>query len=148
VRSPPPELHQFLAPYGPAIAALFLATRAALLEAAPQATELIYDAYNTVSIAYTFGDKLKDAFCHVAAYSTYVNLGFNRGAALADPDGLLVGSGTSIRHIRIVAARDVKRPAVQRLLRAAIEQGRAMGPSPPREGRSIIQSVSPRKRRL
>ncbi|MGH7290607.1 MAG: DUF1801 domain-containing protein, partial [Myxococcota bacterium] len=147
VRPPPSALQQFLAPYGPAITRLYLATRAAVLGAAPDATELIYDAYNTVSIADTFSDRLKEAFCHVAAYSDYVNLGFSRGAALDDPDGLLVGSGASIRHLRIEAAPDIARPAVQHLLRAAVAEGRALGPTPPRTAVSVVQSVSPKKRR-
>jgi hypothetical protein len=125
MRAPPAELQQFLAAYEPPIGRLFLAARRAVLAAAPTATELIYDAYNAVSAAYTFSDRLKEAFCHVAAYSGYVNLGFNRGAALPDPEHVLVGSGHSIRHIRIAAAGDLERPAVRRLLRLAVAEGRA-----------------------
>lgn len=147
MRPPPPALLRFLAPYGAAITEVFLATRAAVLAAAPEATELIYDAYNTVSIAYTYSDRLKQAFCHVAAYADHVNLGFNHGATLPDPDELLLGSGASIRHIRIDEPKDVKRTAVRSLLRAAVAQGRALGPTPPRPARSIVQSVSPKKRR-
>jgi hypothetical protein len=148
MRRPPPELREFLEPYDAAVGRVFLATRAAVLAAAPRAVELVYDAYNAVSCAYSFTDRLKDAFCHVAAYPAYVNLGFNRGAQLADPDGLLVGTGASIRHARISGLADLRRPAVGRLVRgAAVQQGRALAPAAPAEGRSIVKAVHPRKRR-
>ena len=126
MRRPPPELSRFLAAFAPEIGTLFLATRRAVLTAAPDANELIYDAYNAVSAAYTFSGRLKEAFCHVAAYSKYVNLGFNRGAALADPAGILVGNGAHIRHVRIAEAGEVRAAAIQALLRAAVEVGRTV----------------------
>lgn len=147
LRRPLPDLLAFLDPYDPAIVRTFLATRSAVLAAAPHATELIYDAYNAVSCAYTFTDRLKEAFCHVAAYSEYVNLGFNRGALLSDPDGLLVGSGASIRHIRVAGLADLRRPGVRRLVRAAVRQGRAFVSAPPVKGQSVVKAVYPRKRR-
>src|SRR5262245_45163392 len=100
MRRPPPELKKFLTAYGPAISRLFLAARRVVLESAPDAHELVYDAYNAVAAAYSVSDQLRDAFCHVAAYRKYVNLGFNRGAVLSDPDRLLAGTGKWIRHIR------------------------------------------------
>src|SRR4026207_616530 len=81
MRKPPTALREFLQPYEPAVARLFLAARGAVLRAAPNATELIYDAYNAVSAVYSFTDRMKEAFCHVAAYPKYVNLGFNRGGS-------------------------------------------------------------------
>jgi len=147
MRRPPAELRQFLAAYDAAIGTLFLATRRDVLAAAPAATELIYDAYNAVSAAFSFTNRLKEAFCHVAAYRGHVNLGFNRGAALPDPQGLLVGSGTSIRHIRIGAVGDLQRPGVQRLLRLAAAQGRALAPARAAPSRPIVKAVFARKRR-
>jgi hypothetical protein len=140
MRKPPAELRTFLAAYDPAVSRLFFAVRAMILDAAPGAMELIYDAYNAVATAYTFTDRLKEAFCHVAAYSGYVNLGFNRGAALADPQRLLVGTGTNIRHIRISALKDLESAAVKCLVRAAARQGRALSSEKP-EGRSIVKPV-------
>src|SRR5262249_7203289 len=122
MRSSPAALRKFLEPYDPTVARLFFSARRTVLAAAPQATELFYEAYNALPAVYTFPDRLKDAFCHVAAYPGHVNLGFNRGAALADPERLLVGTGAGIRHIRISAPRDLQQPGVQRLVRAAVEQ--------------------------
>jgi hypothetical protein len=126
---------------------LYLAARAAVLTAAPRANELIYDAYNAVSTAFSFSEALKDAFCHVAAYRDYVNLGFNQGATLPDPERLLGGTGRQIRHIRIANAADLKRPGVRSLLRAAVEQGKRQGLALPGKPRAIVKGVYARKRR-
>jgi len=146
-RRPAAALREFLTAYDPAIAPLFFAARNAVLSAAPRANELIYDAYNAVTVAYSFTDRLREAFCHVAAYRAYVNLGFNRGAELPDPDRLLVGTGARIRHIRISAAADLRRPAVQRLIRAAVADGRALVAAPAPQGQSIVKATYGKKRR-
>jgi hypothetical protein len=147
MRKPPAALRTFLEAYDPAIARLFFATRGAVLAAAPTAVELVYDAYNAVAVAYSFTERLREAFCHVAAYRGYVNLGFNRGAALADPERLLVGTGTNIRHIRIAALEDVERPGVRRLIRAAAEEGRRMSAGARSRPRAIVRAVHGSKRR-
>ncbi len=146
MRKPAPELLGFLSAFEPAIARLFLDTRRLVLAAAPDANELIYDAYNAVTIAYTFTGRLAEAFCHVAAYSGHVNLGFNRGAALEDPAGILLGSGARIRHVRIAARRDLAAPALRRLLRGAVEQGRALAPAAGRAA-ALVRPTTGAKRR-
>jgi Domain of unknown function (DU1801) len=147
VRTPPAQLRAFLAAFDPSITTLFLATRAAVLAAAPHANELIYDAYNAVSAAYSFSDRLREAFCHVAGYAKYVNLGFNRGAELADPTGVLVGTGAKIRHVRIAAVADLRAPALQALLRAAVHQGRGLVADEPGRARSTVRPTTGAKRR-
>ena len=65
VRPPDPAYITFLESLGPAIRELALAARAVVLEAAPDAGELAYDAYNAVALAFTFTGRYKDAFAHV-----------------------------------------------------------------------------------
>jgi len=127
MRQTPRQLRDFLDAFPADVAKLFAATRRAVLVASPDAHELIYDAYNALTIAYSFSGRLRDAFCHVAAYSSHVNLGFNRGAELPDPHGILAGSGARIRHVRVSAAADLRAPALRVLLRAAVRQGRGLG---------------------
>lgn len=146
-RRPSLELRGFLEAYEPAIARLYLAARGAVLEAAPDANELIYDAYNAVTSAYSFSESQGEAFCHVAAYRAYVNLGFNRGASLLDPDRILVGRGARIRHARIASAADLAKPAIRALLRAAVQQGRDASPGAAGGARAIVKAVYARKRR-
>lgn len=147
MRKPPVELRKFLAPYGASIARLFFAARRAVLAAAPDATELIYDAYNAVSAVYSFNDRMSDAFCHVAAYREHVNLGFNKGAALPDPERLLVGSGTNIRHIRIGDTKALRYSGVARLISAAVVRARTLNPPSSSKPRSFVKAVYAKKRR-
>ena len=84
-RPPDPQLVGFLSAYDGHIAELALALRRIVLEEAPEAMESIYDAYSAVAIGFSFTGRLKDGFCHIATYTNHVNLGFNRGAKLADP---------------------------------------------------------------
>ena len=121
-RPPARQLLTYLAPYGPHVSNLTLALRDVVLEEAPQAIESISKGY-ALAIGYSFtGRPLKDGFCHIVTYSTHVNLGFNRGALLPDPNGILVGKGKSIRHITISNESELERPFVRRYLQAAIDQ--------------------------
>lgn len=109
-----------LSPYDASVQALALRLRNLVLQEAPQASELLYDSYNAVATAFTFTDRLADAFCHVAVYSKHVNLGFNRGSELADPDGVLQGSGKRIRHLKVRQPADVENVQLQQLVRLAV----------------------------
>ncbi len=121
-RPPDPRLLNYLAPHDPRIASLALALREVVLEEAPEAIESLVNGY-AVAIGFSFtGKPMKDGFCHVVTYKNCVNLGFNRGALLADDEGVLEGSGKLIRHLRINDHDDLDRPLVRRFLRAAIEQ--------------------------
>jgi hypothetical protein len=93
VPPPNPEYLKFLSPFENGIKELALATRALVFVDAPDLTELIYDAYNAVATGYSFTGRPSDAFIHIAVYAHWVNLGFNRGSELEDPQGMLQGSG-------------------------------------------------------
>jgi hypothetical protein len=122
VKPPDPVLLSYLASYDPHVARLALAMREVVLEEAPEAIESFFKGY-AVSIGFSFtGKPLKDGFCHIVTYSSCVNLGFNRGALLPDPNGVLAGTGKMIRHITMCNENDVNRPFVRRYLQAAIEQ--------------------------
>ena len=121
-RPPSRVLLSYLAPYDPHVSDLTLALRETVLDEAPDAIESISKGY-AVAIGFSFtGKPLKDGFCHVVTYSTHVNLGFNRGAQLADPNKVLAGSGKMIRHIAIHNRDGLNRPFLRRYLQAAIEQ--------------------------
>jgi hypothetical protein len=47
------------------------------------------------------------AICYIQAVKAHVNLGFNRGAELDDPKGLLEGTGKDMRHIKLRSLDDV-----------------------------------------
>jgi hypothetical protein len=102
-----------------------LAARKAVLQAAGKCSELIYEVY-CISDAFTFTRKQGQGFIHIATYAQHVNLGFDHGSELDDPDGLLKGTGKRIRHIRLNKVADVKQKSVVHLIEQAVEQGLAM----------------------
>ena len=145
IAAPRAEYLEFLKPFGAEITALAVATRQLVLRAAPGCSELIYDAYNAVATGYSFTGRPSDAFVHIAVYARWVNLGFNRGSLLKDPEKRLVGAGRWIRHVRISQLRDLKSPALKALVKAAVED--AMMPAVPRQGDSVVRAIYARKRR-
>jgi hypothetical protein len=121
-RPPDRQLLTYLAAYDPHVSDLTLALRGMVLEEAPAAIEAIVKSY-AVAIGFSFtGKPLKDGFCHIVTYSSHVNLGFNRGALLPDPNRILVGKGKLIRHMTIRDHTELENPVVRRFLQAAIEQ--------------------------
>src|SRR5215468_9252373 len=121
-RSTDRRLLGYLAGYNPHISDLTLALREVVLEEAPEAVESISKGY-ALAVGFSFtGKPLKDGFCHIVAYETHVNLGFNRGALLPDPNGILTGKGKMIRHITIRNESELERPFFRRYLQAAIDQ--------------------------
>jgi hypothetical protein len=125
VAPPPEELLELLAARRPLMAPIVLALRDRVARAAPAATEKVYSLYAVVDL-FTFA-RPSDAFIHIVAYEKHVNLGFNQGASLPDPHGLIAGTGKSIRHIRIATEKDLKKP-----LRGYIEAAIRQAPASPR----------------
>jgi hypothetical protein len=117
----PEELLELLAARRPLMAPIVLALREMVVRQAPDAIEKPYSVYAVVDL-FTFG-RPSDAFIHIVAYEKHVNLGFNQGALLPDPHGLIKGTGKSIRHIRITTEADLKRP-LRPYIQAAIKQAK------------------------
>ncbi len=121
LRVPDPEYLKLLLPYGEAIQKLALAARKLILEEAPEASEFVYEVY-TIADHFTFTERPGDAFVFTTTHANWVNLGFNFGSLLPDPDVLLRGDGKLIRHVRITKAADLDVPGVRELVRDAIAQ--------------------------
>src|SRR6266852_7113 len=151
---PPSALIKFLKPYDREIQKLALQVRALVLEEMAPCYENIYDAYSAVAIGYGTSDRLRDGIFHIAVYSQHVNLGFNDGATLDDPKGILQGSGNQIRHIKIKTLEDIKRPEIRAYIRRgrkkALAEARKLGePEPPKPDGvvSTVKAIYPKKRR-
>lgn len=72
--------------------------------------------------------KMLDGYAYILPYKTWVNLGLYRGTELPDPEGLLVGSGKKLRHIKMRSIEDAERPAVRVLIEEALaERRKALG---------------------
>jgi hypothetical protein len=78
----------------------------------PDVREAVHDDQPTACV----GDA---ALGYVDAFTAHVNVGFFRGAELADPAGLLEGTGKFMRHVKIRPGREVDEQAVKALIEAA-----------------------------
>jgi hypothetical protein len=56
------------------------------------------------------------AVCGLMTGKEHVTFIFLRGAALPDPEGLLEGTGKSVRHVKVRTVADVKRLALKKLI--------------------------------
>lgn len=74
--------------------------------------ELLHDGRPTACVG-------EAAFGYVDAFKAHVDVGFFRGAELADPEGLLEGTGRFMRHVKLRPGRDVDAGALVKLMEAA-----------------------------
>src|SRR5262245_19338686 len=111
----------------------------------PTAFELVYDNYNFFVIGYSSTPRPSDCIVSLAAAANGVGLAFYYGATLPDPTGILQGSGTQNRFVRLESPRTLARPAVRALISAAIAQGKTPLPRNG-AGELIIRSVSAQQR--
>ena len=74
--------------------------------------ELLHDGHPTACVA-------DAAFAYVNAFAAHVNVGFFRGAELADPAGLLEGTGKYMRHVKLRPDGDVDAKALKALIDTA-----------------------------
>jgi hypothetical protein len=76
--------------------------------------ELMHDGCPTVCV--------QDApFAYVNAFRAHVNVGFFHGAALADPAGLLEGTGKYMRHVKVKPGQALDAPSLELLVTAAYQ---------------------------
>lgn len=97
---------------------LFTGLRAYILKAYPGCNELLYHTHALTAV-YSVSEKLSDAFCMLPIYTNHMNLGFNKGTLLDDPEKLLSGTGKLIRHIAIQEESDYMNEKVLALIKAA-----------------------------
>ena len=99
---------------------LFSDLRQYILELHPDSNELLYHTHALTAV-FSISEKLSDAFCMLPIYTNHLNLGFNKGTLLTDPNKLLTGSGNLIRHIDVKKPSDYRNPKVTELIKEAID---------------------------
>ena len=146
VRKPAPQLIEMLSRYDKRIRDLALAVRRVVLEEAPSASEIVFDANYTISDILTFTGRVKESFCFVTSHTNHVNLVFNRGAELRDPHNLLLGTGTQMRHIQIHGPADLQKP-LREYIQMAIDRSLMMGGPILTEPQVVVKVAKSGKRR-
>jgi hypothetical protein len=153
---PPADLIKFLQPYDRAIQKLALDLRTIVIDELAPCYENIYEAYSALAIGYGSSERFGDGICHIAVYTSIENLGFNQGASLKDPEGVLKGTGKRIRHISLKTKADLTKPEVRLFLKRAValarEDARKLGEEISKGGNrkmviSTVKAIYKKKRR-
>ena len=101
----------------PVVAAL----RAVVLEVDRNACEVVRPGGRAAT--YGVGPrKMIDGYAYILPHARWVNLGFNQGADLPDPETRLEGSGARMRHVKVRSPQDANDPAVRALLESALAE--------------------------
>ena len=130
------RLEELLADRSAEVSELAIEARRTVSKMAKTASEMLYKTY-AVSNVFTYSNRLREAFIHIATYAEHVNLGFNYGVELDDPNEILEGTGKLIRHIRLESKATLRKRAVKALLKSAIQHGAEMAES---AGKTTAQS--------
>lgn len=141
------QLAGFIAKFSPAMAKEARAALARMKRMVPAgAVRMVYDNWNGLVIGFGPTERASDAIVSLLVVADHVSLCFiDDGPSLPDPEKLLKGSGSVVRHVRLTSARDLDRPPIETLVRTAVARSdvpfRRRGPSP-----LVIKSISPRQR--
>jgi len=118
------ELVKIIAKQSPAIAKLTRAVLAKLRPRFPGAVEMVYDKKRGMVVGFCPDDRASNVINSIGVYSKWINLYFFEGDSLPDPEGLLQGTGTIVRNIRINSAEDLDMPGVKALMAEALKRAR------------------------
>lgn len=80
--------------------------------------ELLHDGHPTACVDGA-------AFAYVNAFKAHVNVGFFRGAEIADPERLLVGTGKFMRHVKLRPGQDTDARPLSALIETAYDDMKA-----------------------
>jgi hypothetical protein len=143
--NPETQLDAMIARYTPGIADQARSILSVMAARYPQAKRLVYDNYNALAIGFAPNDKASSGIFSIAIYPRWISLFFLQGAALADPDGLLKGRGSTVRHVVLEGADHLDRPELRALMDMAVLAAKI--PYPPEgTGELIIKSISAKQR--
>ena len=111
-------VEDLLSTLDPHIRAVAERTRQVVLDSMPGAVEQV-DMGDRL-FAYGTGQRMRDQVLAVVLHSGHVNLQFADGVDLADPQGLVEGTGKRIRHVKIRSLADAERPELRALVQQAV----------------------------
>lgn len=117
----PEQFAAFLAELTPSVAELVGAADRLVRTVDPGVVQVLWIHQRTVG--YGVGPKkLSEHYCYLDVYERHINLGFNRGALLPDPTGLLDGTGAKFRKMSLSTVQELEEPAVRDLITAARDE--------------------------
>jgi hypothetical protein len=144
--TPRAQLAGFMAKYTPAMAKEGRAALARLRRLVPGAVQMVYDNWGGLVVGFSPTERPSEAVVSILMVPDHVSLCFIQDAPeLPDPAHLLKGSGNVVRHIKLTSARDLDKPAIRALVKAAV--ARSDVPFDPRRRATlVIRAISKKQR--
>jgi len=112
------EVLAYLRDEHPELSELALWTRSVVLAADPDLTERVYRGWHGVGFRHPEGGYV----CAIYPRSEWIVLLFERGAALPDPEGLLLGEGRQTRFFRIAEPSEEAAQRITAYVQQAVAQ--------------------------
>jgi hypothetical protein len=87
-----------------------------------QIRQIIHQAVPDVQESFKWSRPIfstKNDFAYLKTTKSYVTLGFNDFTKLEDPNGMLEGTGSNMRHIKIKNAADIDSALLEKWFKAA-----------------------------
>ena len=119
MKSTEQQITEFLKPFSAEIRSFAQALRAYLKQATKPAFELAGNSAQSFNIGYGFTTTSWDCYCAIIVYRKHINISLPSGASVSDPEGLLHGTGSRVRHLKIRELKDVQTAAVRKILMKA-----------------------------
>ena len=116
------QLDGFLAKFTPEVESLARALIDRMRARLPGAAILVYDNYNSLAIGFGPTEKASHAILSLAVFPRWVTLHFLHGVGLPDPDGILRGEGSRVRHVRLFEPDALDDPRIEALIAAALDR--------------------------
>jgi hypothetical protein len=116
------SVEDYIANLQPAQTAVVRALCEVIRRAAPEARESIKWAQPVWEV--------NGPVCSIEAFKSYTNVNFWRGAELAergDPEELLLGEGSQMRHVRVATVEQIQAESLRSLVMAAVDLNRTFG---------------------
>jgi hypothetical protein len=105
----------------------------------------VYDNYNALAIGFAPSERASEGIFSIAIYPMHINFFFLQGAKLPDPDGLLQGEGSVVRHIRLEDEKTLDRADVKAMMATAMNLAKVPFDKKT-EYKLVIKSVSAKQR--
>ena len=117
----PQTWDELLASHSPEVQGAARALQAMIRDELPDVV-VEFDPGNAL-LAFGRSMKMRDLLFALIPHAAWVNLQLAAGSLLANPDGLIEGTGKRIRHVKVRSAAAAADPKVRSILRAQIALG-------------------------
>jgi len=109
------SVEDILVDHSPEIRKIVGRLRAIIRDTVPEAAEAAHSVWHSINYTHPRGGY----FCGVFPLQERVDLAFEFGVLLPDPDGLLEGAGKQVRYLRFRQDGDIQEAALINFLKAA-----------------------------